>query len=301
MNKEKTVLITGALGQDGRILSEILLKKRYRVMGLVDKNKKNQLKKVIYHKLNLKNCNKLKKIIVSENPSHIIHFGSKNPSFKQKKNFYKENIVSTKQIIKAIRETNKSIIFIFPNSSQIFLKKKLVNENSKLKISNSYTRFRINIYKYLIHLKKIEKFKFCNLIIFNHDSRFRNKRFLIPRLIKYINGKNIKMLNEVYKENIIGDFSHAEEICKAIYIIIKKKLCFDKLILSSGNKTRINNIIDYIIKKYSNLNKIQTFVKKNNNYIIGNSNKAKKILNWKIKKNIYNAIDEMIDSYEKNS
>ena len=28
MNKEKTVLITGALGQDGRILSEILLKKK---------------------------------------------------------------------------------------------------------------------------------------------------------------------------------------------------------------------------------------------------------------------------------
>ena len=43
MNKEKTVLITGALGQDGKILSEILLKKRYRVIGLVDKNKKNQL------------------------------------------------------------------------------------------------------------------------------------------------------------------------------------------------------------------------------------------------------------------
>ena len=300
MNIKKTVLVTGALGQDGKILSKILLKKRYKVIGLVNKFKKKRIKKVIYHKLSLKNYISIKKIIRKTKPSHIVHFGSKNPSFKQVKGFYKDNLISTKNIIKAIIETNKNTIFIFPNSSQIFLKKRLVNENDKFKISNTYTKFRINIYKYLMNLKKIEKFKFCNLILFNHDSSLRDKRFLLPRIVKYVNSGNTKLLKKIYKENIIGDFSHSEEICMAIYMIIKKKLCIDKLILSSGKKIKINDIINYLIKKYSNLKKIQTFVKKNNNFIVGNNNKAKKILNWKIKKNIYTAVDEMMNFYDKN-
>ena len=42
MNIKKTVLVTGALGQDGKILSKILLKKRYKVVGLVNKLKKKE-------------------------------------------------------------------------------------------------------------------------------------------------------------------------------------------------------------------------------------------------------------------
>ena len=93
MNIKKTVLVTGALGQDGKILSNILLKKRYRVIGLVNKFKKNRIKKVSYHKINLKNYNSIRKIIIKTKPSHIVHFGSKNPSFKQDKGFYKENFI----------------------------------------------------------------------------------------------------------------------------------------------------------------------------------------------------------------
>ncbi len=100
MNIKKTVLVTGALGQDGKILSKILLKKRYKVVGLVNKFKKKRIKKVVYHKLSLKNYTSIKKIIRKTKPSHVVHFGSKNPSFKQSRGFYKNNLISTKNIIK---------------------------------------------------------------------------------------------------------------------------------------------------------------------------------------------------------
>ena len=90
------------------------------------------------------------------------------------------------------------------------------------------------------------------MILFNHDSVLRNKKFLLPRIIKAIKNKNQKFLNYIYKENIIEDFSHADDICKAIFLLIEKKIFIDNLILSSSKKTKINSIIDYLLTKYHN-------------------------------------------------
>ena len=44
MLKKKNIIITGALGQDGVILSKLLLKKNYRVFGIIKKNNSKKLK-----------------------------------------------------------------------------------------------------------------------------------------------------------------------------------------------------------------------------------------------------------------
>ena len=208
MTKKKTIIITGSLGQNGKILSRLLVEKGYQVIGVLFKNNKNKEKKVKYINLDLKNLKLLSKSINKFKPTHIIHFGSKNPSYEDKDNFYKENYVVAKNIIDSIKN--------------------------------------------------------------------------------------------IYKENIIVDFSHAEDICNAIYLIIKKNICIDKLILSSGKKTYINNIINYLLDKLLNIKKFKQKTKNNNNnnFIIGRNKLAKKILNWKAKKNIFIAINDMIDSHD---
>ena len=50
-----------------------------------------------------------------------------------------------------------------------------------------------------------------------------------------------------------------------------------------------------MIKRYFKIKEMQKLkIKKNDNFIIGNNSLAKKLLNWKIKKNIFTAVDEMI-------
>lgn len=213
--------------------------------------------------------------------------------------FYKENYITTKNIIDAIIDVNNNINFIFPNSSQIFKKKKIVTEKDNFIITNSYTKFRIKIYKYMKSLKKKKNFKYSNLILFNHDSAYRRKTFLLPRLISYIKKNDLVSLKQIYRHYIIADFSHAYDICNAIYLLIRKNICLDKLILSSGKKTYINTIINYLLTKHTRHKKINILPKKNNNYIIGNNALAKKLLNWKIKKNIFLAADEIMEAYDK--
>jgi GDPmannose 4,6-dehydratase len=295
---KKNFLITGAKGQDGLILSDVLIKKGYKVFGLIKKKKySNFVEKVKYLQSNLSNKKQVLKLLIDIKPDVIIHFGSTNPSFdeRSKKNFfYNRNFLETKNLIDASLFTKRKISFLFANSAQIIKKskKKKLNEKSNLYDYNDYTKFRYGVLKYLKNIKKNNHFKFINLILFNHDSKFRNSKFLIPRIIKYIKNKDFGSLNEIYSQNISGDFSHAEDICNAIYLLIKKNKNIDNLILSSGKKTKINDIIK-LLMKLSGLNYKFPLPKKSLNMSLGDNRLAKKILRWKIKKNIYLAVKEI--------
>ena len=91
MKQKNNIVVTGALGQDGIILSQILVKEKYKVYGLIKKNKKSKfkLKNVIYKSLDLSNFKKLKNYLDKLNPYCLIHLGSENPNFYElkKKNF----------------------------------------------------------------------------------------------------------------------------------------------------------------------------------------------------------------------
>jgi len=175
-------------------------------------------------------------------------------------------------------------------------KKKKVNENQIFYPNNSYAKFRVRGHKFLMKCKRKYNLYITTAILFNHDSVYRNKKFIIPRVIKAIKKRNIQFVKNIAKENICADFSHAFDICFAIYLLIKSKNNIDKIILSNGKLTYLNDIIKYIseITKFDlNLNQIS----RKNKKIVGNNSLAKKILNWKIKKNIFMAAKEMLPKY----
>ena len=297
--KNKKVLITGALGQNGIILSSLLLKKNYQVFGWIRKKKyNNKIKGVSYQIVNLEKKNDILKTLKKINPSVVIHFAAENPSYLDQKSikiFYTKNYKSTKNIIDSIKSLNLNTYFIFGNSSQIFKKKTNVkyNESDKFLASDAYTRFRLNSLNYLEKVSQKSDFKYTNLILFNHDSKHRNKKFLIPRIINAIKNKDVNFINQIYKENIIGDFSHANDICYAIYLLIKKDIEIKNLILSSSIKTKINLLIKDLLKKNSISIDIKSKPKINTKYIIGDNSLAKRVLKWKPSKNIFNAVNEI--------
>ena len=75
--------------------------------------------------------------------------------------------------------------------------------------------------------------------------------------------------------------------------MVISKVYFNNLIFSSNKKTYINDIIKFLLKK-NNIQK--NFIKsniKNNLTPIGDNTFTKKILKWKIKKDIFVAADEL--------
>ena len=160
-----------------------------------------------------------------------------------------------------------------------------------------YTKFRIDSDKIMLKYKSQNKIKYTNVILFNHDSKFRNKKFLLPRVIISIIKKDIIFLKKIMKLNIFSDFSHAEDICNGLYKLMFSKINNDRLILSSGKNTSVNKIIAHVIKKNNLKVDIifnQKIIKKG---LIGNNYLAKKILKWKHKKNVFIAASEIYKHY----
>ena len=169
-----------------------------------------------------------------------------------------------------------------------------INVNTNFKPQNSYAKFRIKSHKYMMKCKKRFNLNATTAILFNHDSIFRNKKFLIPWITKFIKQKKFNELKKIFFENISGDFSHAEDICKGIYKLALSKKNPNKLIFSSNKRTFINDIINYLLN-LSNI-KIKFAKMKRKKYLssIGNNSLARKELNWKLKKNILIAAKELI-------
>jgi GDP-D-mannose dehydratase len=298
------VLITGCNGQDGIILSNLFLKKNYKVFGFV-KSKKRVFKKVKYFINNLKTKKKIISHLKIIQPDIIIHLASSNNSYgdrKKKDNYkinYLENFKNTKNLVNAIIACKFKTKFIFAGSSLMFksYKNRKIKENFKLVSKDYYGKYKVDSHNYIMQVKKKFNLNACTAILFNHDSKFRNKKFLLPKLINSFKLNDHRYIKKIYNLNISGDFSHAEDICNGIFKISVCKMNVDKIILSSGKRTYINKIIlflkknfssDVILKKKSNL--------KNKNSI-GSNQLAKQLLNYKVNKNYLIACRELVKTY----
>jgi|TARA_B110000037_G_scaffold221147_1_gene291034 nucleoside-diphosphate-sugar epimerase len=292
----KNVFITGGSGQDGQILTILLKKKKINLTILYKGKKPKKQNDVNYIKENLSNKKKIGFLFKKIKPDIVLHLAANNPSYNEKnyKIFFKENFSATKNIFYATFEANNKARFIFCSSSKIFQKKRgIVNERSKTISQTDYTRFRIKSDLMMLKFKRKEKINYTNAILFNHDSIFRNKKFLLPRIISAVIKGDTTFLNDIIKANIISDFSHAEDICRGLCKIMFSIKNFDKLILSSGKSTSINNIIKYIIRKNKLKLDINLNQSVNKKTLVGSNKFANKKLGWFPKKNIYIAANEI--------
>jgi GDP-D-mannose dehydratase len=300
----KKVLITGALGQDGIILSRIFQKKNFEVHGFIEKKKKIKISNVKYNFNNLVSQKKIRDHLKIIKPNIIIHLASKNETYEKRKNEknykvnYLKNLKYTSNLLNSIIKIDLKTKLIFAGSSLMFKDtNKKVSEKTVLKSNDYYGNYKIDAHKMIMKMKKEKKIDASTVILFNHDSVFRSKKFLLPRLVKSFVNKDFKFIKDIYDLNVSGDFSHAEDICNGIYKLSITKKKIDMLILSSGKRFYFNKIIDYLEKHFQYNIKKKYSDKKLNHRIIGSNKLAVKLINYKSLKSPINACEEILKNY----
>lgn len=232
--------------------------------------------KIYRFKKNIKNINQINKFISNKKINLFIRIGALS-SHKCKSNpddCYKINYIANKKLVDQLKK-KKNIKLIFISSSHVYLSSKLkVKENSLLKPSNIYGKYKLKSENYI----KKNLNNYLIIRVFNIYGKKQPTSFFIPDIKnKILNAKPIKI------NNSIRDFIHVKEVSRFINFSIKKNI--NGIVnLGSEKSTSLISLIKKIGKIYKIKPKI--FITNKKDKLVSNNSKIKKLgFNVKVYKN----------------
>ncbi len=261
------ILVTGSSGFIGFHLSNYLLKKKYRVIGIDSHNKyystriKNKrlliLKKnknYVFKKINLINKKKLENIFKQYKPKIVYHLAGQPGvlySLKNPKSYYLNNIDATESL-SYISKKYKIKKFIFGSSSSIYgdQKKFPIKENRVTKPKNPYAKSKLKSEKIILKLFKNTNIKFTIFRFFTVYGPFGRPDMFIHKFLNSIKyNKKIKLYNHGLN---FRDFTFIDDVIKILSKTIKNKKSNGKILNICRSKPFLTiDLVNLILKKFN--------------------------------------------------
>ena len=305
----KVAIITGIRGQDGSYLSKLLLKKRYKIIGICNPKgkKKVKLDNIELKSLDLNNFKKISELIKKIKPNEIYHLAAQSfINYKFEDEFFKlnPNINGTHYILSSIKKYSPKTKFYFAASSEIFGDAKIYPQNEK---SNFNPRSAYGISKVAgFHLTKNYREAYnlfaCSGILYNHESPLRNENFVSKKITSSVARIILKKQKKITLGNINSkrDWGYAEDYVEAMWKMLQLKKPQD-FVIGTGKIHSVKDLLkiafNYVgldYKKYIKFDK--SLIRPKDKVILkADFNKAKRILNWSPKTNFKKLVHKMVD------
>ena len=257
--KKKIALITGITGQDGSYLAEFLLKKNYKVHGLIRKSSSFNTGRIdhIYidphnktnfflHYGDLTDSNSIYNIINKTRPDEIYNLGAQSHvgvSFDNPEYTAEVSGIGTIRLLEAIRFLNiKKIKFYQASTSELFgetYNKKLFDEKSKFHPKSPYGVAKL--YSFWITSVYRESYGIfaSNGILFNHESPRRGETFVTRKITRFLTKKKLGLKDILYLGNLNAqrDWGHAIDYVEMQWRILQQKKPEDYVIATGSTHT----------------------------------------------------------------
>tara|TARA_B100001057_G_C22798386_1_gene930587 strand:- start:170 stop:1120 length:951 start_codon:yes stop_codon:yes gene_type:complete len=311
------ILITGSSGFIGFHLSNFLLKKGYKVIGVDNHNnyysqkikKKrflflNKYKNFQFLKVDIVNLKNLETLFKLHLPDIVFHLAGQPGvlySLKNPKIYKSNNSIATNNISK-VSKKYKVKKFIFASSSSIYgdQKKFPIKENSIPNPKNPYAKTKLESEK--IVKKNFYKTNTSSLIFrfFTVYGPFGRPDMFIHKFLNSLkNNKPIKLFNRGLN---FRDFTYVEDVVKILHFSIKKNLNKKTLNICRSRPIKTIDLVNILKRNFRNKKlKIQM-----TNFVKGEMLKTHGC-NKKLKKNLKNikftdfkiGIKKTVNAYKK--
>ena len=163
----------------------------------------------------------------------------------------------------------------------------------------------------------------CNGILFNHESPKRGETFVTKKIVSALVRIKLKKQKKLFLGNINAkrDWGHAKDYVEAMWKMMQQKKPKD-YVISTGKQYSVKQFVNLVLRElkiqylwkgkgiktkcYDDKGKCiiecdKTYIRPLEvDTLLGNSNKAKKELNWKPKVSIKQLVKEMVNSEIKN-
>ncbi|MDP2090200.1 MAG: GDP-mannose 4,6-dehydratase [Candidatus Gracilibacteria bacterium] len=313
----KVALITGVNGQDGAYLSNFLIEKGYKIIGILKSKNSNldnlkyfNIEKLIHFQYSdLSDSKKIEEIILKTLPDEIYNLGgltSPGESWLKVNEYVNVNINSILGIINGVKNSNKVIKIFQASTSEMFGNSNnlgLQTENTPFHPTNPYAVTKLFGYWMTNIFKESNNLYIVNGILFNHESPLRNIKFVTRKISDGI--AKIKLGYEEFitlgNINSKRDWGFAGDFVEGFWMSLQQDKA-DNYIFSTGEIHTISNFLE-IGFKHVGIDNWEKYVKIDEKYnrpinlmnLYGKNSKAKDILGWSPKVKFDSLVKIMID------
>ena len=226
------------------------------------------------------------------------------------------------RILEAIRFNNleKKTKFYQAGTSELYglNEKTPQNETSYFHPASPYGVAKLYAHWITINYREAYNMFACNGILFNHESPRRGETFVTQKIVQAMCRIKLKKQKTLYLGNLYAkrDWGHAKDFVNAMWLILQKKKP-DDYVIATGKQTTVKNFVNLVAQKLEikikwkgkgikekaldQQGRILVACDKTYyrplevNNLLGNSAKARKILNWRPKTSIKELISEMVE------
>lgn len=315
----KTAFITGITGQDGSYLSELLLEKGDKVVGLVSKkhgigeeNIAHIKRQLILEDGDLLDKKSLERALLKHKPDEIYNLGAITfvpSSWENTELVFDVNCQGVLRILDIIKEKLPKARFLQATSSKIFGVPEASPQNEETPIVpvEPYGASKAGAHFLVKNFRERFGLFLASLIMFNHESERRGEQFVTRK----ISQGAVKIKLGLEKTLALGDlkarqdWGYAPDYVQAMWLVLQQNSPED-YVIATGKLHRVEDVcriafshlnLDY--KKFVKIDK-KFFRKIEARKIVGDASKARKVLGWQPSISFEEMIKKMVEYDLKN-
>jgi GDPmannose 4,6-dehydratase len=314
-NTPRKALITGITGQDGSYLAEFLLKKNYRVYGLIRRSSTINFERISHLQDQIElipgdllDQSSLIAALRTTEPDEVYNLAAQSfvpTSWSQPVLTGEFTALGVTRILEAIRVVNPAIRVYQASSSEMF---GMVEQSPQNETSRFYPRSPYGVaklYGHWITVNARESYGLfaCSGILFNHESPRRGIEF-VTRRVTY-GAARIKLgLQEKLKMGNLDaerDWGFAGDYVEAMWLMLQQESP-DDFVIATGETHTVRRLLEVAFNRvgldYRKFVEIDSALLRpaEVHHLCGDYSKARRKLGWKPTVGFEKLVEMMVDS-----
>ena len=264
----KTALILGVTGQDGSHLTDLLLNKGYKIIGVKRRSSSFNTQRIdhIYNIKKYKNkfipfygdltdSSNLLRIIQSTKPDEIYNLAAQShvhTSFETPEYTANADALGTLRVLEAIRilKLQKKTKFYQASTSEIFGNTYIPqNEKTPFRPRSPYAISKLFSYWTTINYREAYNIFAVNGILFNHESPRRGETFVTRKITRAVAEIYFEKEKCLYLGNLSAkrDWGYAVDYVKSMWLMLQQKKP-DDYVIATGESRSVKNFVEEAFK-----------------------------------------------------
>ncbi len=321
MSQGKKALVTGITGQDGSYLAEFLLAKGYEVHGLVRRSSTFNTRRIDHlyvdpheqgarfflHYGDLTDSGQLSPLIYNLQPDEIYHLGAQSHvrvSFDMPEYTGDVTGLGVIRLLDAIRRSGIKTRFYQASSSELFgATPPPQNEETPMQPRSPYAVAKLYGYWMVRNYREAYGLFANNGILFNHESPRRGETFVTRKITRAVARIKFGLQKKLYLGNLEArrDWGYAPDFVEAMWLMLQQDTPED-FVIATGESHSVREFLaaafshaDLDWREYVEIDP-RYFRPTEVDFLLGDADKARRILGWQPKVNFPELVRIMVDA-----